>query len=239
MLWVLWACDLDMPKEQTDAQYYLEARHRPQQALEACRDIRDDDIQGECLLFAATEAKHGSSACQLARSKHWKEACFFEVIDRAGVPKHQAKDSCARTGRFQNRCVYHIVQRMESELMQRFPIGEELALSDYIRTEVEALGGVDLERDPLSKSLVSRIIARRFSKEWRTDGSMLFSAKACGSAPKEVCTMAYRFVLRLSKKQLKPCRPPPQKTWLENKGLPYWSDTFQSQALKVWSELCR
>ena len=238
-MWLWLACGMGSSSERTDAQYYLSALKRPQQALEECVRIRDEDTQGECLLFAATEGKHGSEACALAHSERWKEACFFEVIDRAGVPRNQAKDSCARTGRFQNRCVYHIVQRMESDLMKRFPPGKEEELSAYIRTEVEALGGEDLKRDPLSKSLVSRIVARRFFKHWRADASVRFSARVCGGASTDVCTMAYRFVLRLSKKQLKPCQPPPNKAWLERKGLPHWEDDFQPQARKVWSELCR
>jgi len=234
-MWWLWACTGEL----SDRDRYLQARQEPARAIEFCSAIRNEDEQGECLLFAATEGQHGSSACQHAHAERWKEACFFEVIDKKGVPKHQARDSCARTGQFRNRCVYHIVQREEQALMNRFPKGKEEELSTYIRSEIIALGGEELEHDPLSETLVSRIIARRFRKQWREQPTRLFSQEFCGRASEEICTKAYRFVVRLGKRVPKPCVVPPQQSLCQKNQIPFWEPSFQKQAIRVWSEICR
>ena len=222
-----------------DHDYYLAAQREPEQALIHCDKIVSLDEQGECLLFAATEGQHGTKACSLARDNRWKEACFFEVIDRSGVPKEQAKDSCARTGTFKNRCVYHIIQRREKVLDGLFPFGKEEALATYIQAEIISLGGEELKEDPLSKTLVARITARRFRKKWREERDLLFSKEHCGSASEDICTMAYRFVVRLGGSIPRPCRVPPKHQHLREKNIPRWSDDFHSQAISVWSELCR
>lgn len=222
-----------------DRTYYLESLKHPHRALEICPKISKDDVQGECVLFAATEGGHGSEACGYARVKKWKEACFFEVIDKQGVPKHQAKDSCARTGRFQNRCVYHIIQREEQLWMKRFPTGKEAEMSVAIQNEIALLGGVELSNDPLSETLVSRIIARRFLKAWRMDTQLLFPSNYCGSIGTEGCRLAYRFVVRLQRSVPKPCVVPPSFDALTQAKIPRWEDGFYDDALRVWSELCR
>ena len=237
MIWLL-AC-IASQEQETDQSLYLSALKDAQTAIELCADIQNDDVQGECLLFAATEGGHGSDACRIARTDKWKEACFFEVIDKKGVPKHQAKDSCARTGRFINRCVYHIIQREEQQWMNRYPIGQEKEMSDAILLEVTRLGGEELPNDPLSKTLVSRIVARRFLKEWRLDPELRFPGHFCGNLDGNGCRLAYRFVIRLRANNPKPCRVPPSPDVLKTVQIPYWEDLFYDDALRVWSEICR
>jgi len=234
-MWWIWAC----VGEPSDRELYLRAKQEPENAVEICAAITNSDEQGECLLFAATEGNHGSEACHYARMERWKEACFFEVIDTKGVPKYQAKDSCARTGRFLNRCVYHIIQREEQSLMHRFPIGQETAMSQYIQTEIQQLGGEELRNDPLSQTLVSRIIARRFLKQWRKDNKLLFPSKFCGTASEDICMKGYRFVIRLGNQLPKPCKVPSSQSLSTELRLPYWEDAFQAKAFRVWSEICR
>ena len=237
MIWLL-SCVFSTDV-QTDPSLYLQAMREPSKALDICSKIDDDDIQGECLLFAATEGGHGSEACGFARVDKWKEACFFEVIDKKGVPKHQAKDSCARTGRFLNRCVYHIIQREEQQWMKNYPVGKEQEMSSAIQAEIRRLGGTELPNDPLSQTLVSRISARRFLKAWRLDQDMRFPNKFCGNLEKKGCRLAYRFVIRLRSKNPKPCRVPPSFDTLKNIQIPYWEDSFYNDAVQVWSEVCR
>ena len=234
-MWWLWACTSTV----ADRELYLRAKEEPERAVELCEIIQDDNEQGECLLFAATEGEHGSDACHYARTDRWKEACFFEVIDKKGVPKNQAKDSCARTGQFRNRCVYHIIQREEQALMQRFPSGTEKQLTQHIKREIQALGGTELRNDPLSQTLVSRIIARRFLQQWQKNRQLLFPSGFCGAASSEVCMKGYRFVLRLRKKLPEPCIMPSLKNAQEEAMFPFWEPLFQDQATRVWSEVCR
>ena len=157
MIW-LWGCLMSQEME-TDQSLYLRALKEPHNGPKICSEITNDDVQGECILFSATDGGFGTDACGFARTEKWKEACFFEVIDKKGVPKHQAKDSCARTGRFVNRCVYHIIQREEQLWMKRFPMGQEQEMSDAIQKEIVLLGGTELTNDPLSKTLVIRLCA--------------------------------------------------------------------------------
>ena len=238
MLLLWWSCTQSVEPDM-DRKYYLEALKEPHRALEICPKISNDDVQGECVLFAATEGGHGSEACGYAHMEKWKEACFFEVIDKQGVPKHQAKDSCARTGRFQNRCVYHIIQREEQQWMKRFPMGKEQELSLAIQEEIILLGGVELPNDPLSDTLVSRIVARRFLKAWRVDSTIRFPSTYCGNIEQEGCKRAYRFVIRLGRKMPKPCGVPPSFDALTLAKIPRWENDFYDEALQVWSELCR
>jgi hypothetical protein len=234
---LIFSC-IESQRSSFDHTHYLKALQDPLHSLVECTEILDDDIQGECLLFAATEGGYGSEACTGARSEKWKEACFFEVIDKKGVPKHQAKDSCARTGRFRNRCVYHIIQRDEQVLMQRFSIGKEQELSAFIQTEITVLGGEELTHDPLSQTLVSRIVARRFRKEWNSNKNLRFPAHFCGTSSAQDCTRAYRFVVRLGKTLPSPCLIPPPPSVLKESEIPMWEERFHSSAIQVWSELC-
>ena len=219
-----------------DHTHYLHALQNPTKALGSCDAIVDEEIQGECLLFAAVEGKYGNEACVRARSIRWQEACFFEVIDTNGISDQQAKDACAKTGRFQNRCVYHIIQREEQELMERFPLGAEQELATWIRQEIQEMGGRELPNDPLSHTLVSRIIARRFRKEWGGNHTLLFPSIYCGNASKEECSLAYRFVVRLGRDI--PCSFPPIVSDLRQANVPLWDASFHEEALLVWSELC-
>ena len=237
MIWFL-AC-ISSQSMDTDQSLYLKALKEPHDALETCVQIQNDDMQGECLLFAATEGGHGSDACGVARVDKWKEACFFEVIDTKGVPKNQAKDSCARTGRFINRCVYHIIQREEQMWMKRYPAGQEKEMSHAIQDEITRLGGTELSNDPLSQTLVSRIVARRFLKEWRLDSDVRFPSHFCGNLDQNGCRLAYRFAIRLRAKKPKPCRIPPSLDALKNNQIPFWEDHFHDDAVRVWSEVCR
>ena len=237
MIWLV-ACGASQNPE-TDQSLYLKALKEPHSALETCVQIQNDDVQGECLLFAATEGGHGSEACGVARTNKWKEACFFEVIDTKGVPKHQAKDSCARTGRFINRCVYHIIQREEQQWMKQYPVGREKEMSRAIQSEILRLGGTELSNDPLSQTLVSRIVARRFLKEWRLYPEIRFPGRFCGNLDDEGCQLAYRFVLRIHAKKPNPCHVPPSFDVLKKMQIPYWEDFFHDSAVRVWSEACR
>ena len=234
MLVLIFSCTQDVPS--FDHTHYLRALQNPQEALSSCDAITDDSTQGECLLFAAVEGGHGNEACTHARSKRWKEACYFEVIDKKGLAREHAKEACAHTGRFQNRCVYHIIQRDERSLMERFPLGTEADLASWIRSEIQNMGGVEIPNDPLSSTLVSRIIARRFRKEWGEEQTLVFSSVYCGSATQEECTRAYRFVVRLGKHP--PCTFPPIASELRLANVPLWDTSFHEQALSVWSELC-
>ena len=237
MIWFL-AC-IPSQEVETDQSLYLQALKEPHTALEMCVKIQNDDLQGECLLFAATEGGNGSDACGFARLDKWKEACFFEVIDKKGVPKHQAKDSCARTGRFINRCVYHIIQREEQLWMKQYPQGQEQEMSSAIRAEIARLGGTELSNDPLSKTLVSRIVARRFLKAWRLDPELRFPVHFCGNLDQEGCRLAYRFVIRLQAQKSIPCQVPPTADSLKISQIPYWEDFFYDDAVRIWSEVCR
>ena len=122
--------------------------------------------------------------------------------------------------------------------MQRFPAGEELALIQHISQQIQTLNGAEIENDPLSQSLVARILARRFRNRWQKERTLSFSKVYCGRAPSSICQQAYRFVIKLEKRTPTPCRTVPIPAELTAQGFPIWADDFSASARAVWQELC-
>ncbi|MEC7984164.1 MAG: hypothetical protein VX278_03305 [Myxococcota bacterium] len=221
-----------------DREAYLGSLRADAQSIDACNGIQDPDLQGECVLFLASRSTLGFDACDTAYDRTWREACYFEVVDRRGLSGDSAKRMCLQTGEFQARCMYHILQREEQSLMTRFPAGQEEELMRHISEQIQNLSGAELQNDPLSHSLVARIIARRFRKRWQRESSHTFSATDCGSAPPTICQQAYRFAIKLEKRLPKPCRTAPRREELLSQQFPVWQDSFSDSAMGVWRELC-
>ena len=238
MFFFLLACTLEESPEIRDRESYLLSLHGDSDGLQACNAIQDSTLQGECLLFLAAQSNLGLDACDFARERLWREACYFEVVDKRGLSGAEAKRICQQTGRFQARCMYHILQREEKELMQRFPSGTEQELMRYIEEQIQGLNGAEIQNDRLSHSLVARILARRFRKRWNRDNGLVFSKDYCGSTSSNICQQAYRFVIKLEKKLPQPCLTNPNTDELKKQGFPVWRDDFNNYAQAVWREIC-
>ena len=239
ILSLLFACITDSISPQIkDREAYLDSLRSDNPTIESCRGIQDTSLQGECLLFLASRTHLGFDACDTAQERRWKDACYFEVIDKKGLSGPAAKRMCLQTGSFQARCMYHILQREEKELMQRFPSGKEQALMQYISEQIQTLNGAEIENDPLSHSLVARILARRFRNRGKKDNALSFSTAHCGNAPSSICQQAYRFVIKLEKRIPRPCRTSPIQVELKEQGFPLWAENFSASAQKVWQEIC-
>ncbi len=248
MLAFFLACQLGPTKpDQKDRELYLKALRAPAEtAAASCGEIAHEALRGECILFAAKSAvgerKDGIPICEKAPTQDWVEACRFEVIDAAGTTGQQASRLCATTGQFETRCLYHALQREERSLAARFPKGEEEALIEELLLRLGKKG--ELEEDKISESLPAKIIARRFFRRHKDSSELRFSMEACGSAPKSVCSQAYRFVVHMQKeregKRLpRPCSIPISEAQVISAELVVWEDSFHQQALDVWENLCR
>jgi hypothetical protein len=125
--------------------------------------------------------------------------------------------------------------------MNSFKVGMEAQLIDEIKARMAAMSVQEIPQEPLSRTLTSRIIARRFVASRRKDPARLFSALACGNAPKLVCDDAYRFTVKLLGKGRLPadCSLPMTRERAESAGFPGWEKSFEPAAQKGWLNLCR
>jgi len=239
MILFLWSCQGgQIEPALSDRQHYLKALKEPSaQSARSCELIKQEDLRGECVLFAAksavgeradalsvcesapslqrkqacffevAERADALSVCESAPSLQWKQACFFEVADATGMTGHKAARICAATGDFEIRCLYHALQREEQSLAARFPKGKERELIEEIAERFE--NKVELDGDKISRSLPAKIVAIRFFQSYEDSKTLLFSEEACGTAPQDVCVQAYRFVIQMQKDREKKELPQP------------------------------
>ena len=213
-------------------------------AAELCVQIERTDLQGECLLFTAQMAvqqrRDGLSICDKASTMAWKQACWFDVVDSAGLTGTRAMNICRQTGKFKSRCLYHALQREETSLMKQFSLGQEQELQKEIHNRMVSLQIEELQEDPISETLVSRIAARRFLQVQKKDPQVVFDSAFCGTAKTANCIDAYRFAIKMAGKGRLPknCTLPMDRQRVVAAGLPSWADSFSASAQEAWQNLC-
>ena len=248
MILFLWSCQGgQIEPALSDRQHYLKALKEPSaQSARSCELIKQEDLRGECVLFAAKSAvgerADALSVCESAPSLQWKQACFFEVADATGMTGHKAARICAATGDFEIRCLYHALQREEQSLAARFPKGKERELIEEIAERFE--NKVELDGDKISRSLPAKIVAIRFFQSYEDSKTLLFSEEACGTAPQDVCVQAYRFVIQMQKDREKkelpqPCTIPISDQQVKAAGFIVWEPSFALSGLDAWQNICR
>ena len=225
-------------------QYELAMQEQGTEAVLTCKKIQEEDLAGECILFAAKNMAHhrrdSRQLCEDSPTESWKQACRFDVIDILGMTGAQADGACAQTGDFQSRCMYHALLREEDVLAAQFPEGKEQELMSAVLSRMEKMGVEEVEEEPLYAILTARIIARRFEAKWRADHRLLFSLSMCGNASVEVCSNAYRIAIKQIGKGKRPsnCSLPMQQQTVAAVGLPIWDEAFDVQAQEAWKSLC-
>ena len=213
-------------------------------AVGFCGQIQKTDLQGECFLFTAKMAvqqrRDGLAICDRSPTLAWRQVCWFDVADSAGLTGKRAMNICAQTGDFKSRCLYHALQREELSLMKRFALGQEKELQKEIQSRVTSLQIEELKNDPITETLVSRIVARRFLLAFKKDSTLEFSSSFCGTAQPENCIDAYRFVIKMAGKGRLPsnCSLPMDHQRVQQLSFPVWGDAFEKQAQKAWKNLC-
>ncbi|MBM75869.1 MAG: hypothetical protein CMK59_10755 [Proteobacteria bacterium] len=248
MILFLWSCQSgQLEPALSDRQNYLKALREPSvQSVRSCEQILHEDLRGECVLFAAKSAvgerMDALSVCESAPTVLWKQACLFEVADSTGMTGQRAARVCAETGEFEIRCLYHALQREEQSLAARFPKGKELELIEEIARRFQHKE--ELKNDKISESLPAKIIARRFFQRYVDNKKIRFSEDMCGSAPREICTQAYRFVIQMQKDREKktfpkPCSIPMSDHQVQAAGFVLWEEGFILSALEAWENTCR
>lgn len=228
--------DLDMYREAQQEQYATKS-------VPICQNIQDTSLKGECLWFVAqraiTQGIDPFPICEQAPTESWKHACIFEVADRNSVTGEQAQVWCKQAGDFYQRCMYHAIQREESNFMQQYPMGKEAELIAEIKKRLVDVG--EIKEDPLSETLTARILAKRFMNKWRNDTSkqIRFSQEHCGTAPEHVCANSYRFTLKLSRRKPSTCITPMDPLLVQQAGMPLWTAEFDLLAMDAWEDFCR
>ena len=244
LILLLLACHPEISPELQDRNLYLAASSTRdgEQAVQVCQQIQHANLQGECLVFAAKtlvrQRRDGLKACALAPSKAWRQACYFDVADTAGFTGEQAARLCAQSGDFRRRCLYHALQREEGRFMQAFPKGQELQLQQAIRKRAEQLQIDESEEERIDKSLLARIIAKRYLQLYRKDKKQRFSTRHCGAAAADICTEAYRFVVKQTTGWQAGCAAQPEVEPLTQKGIPVWEPDFADAARQAWKNVC-
>ena len=230
----------------SDRDIYLKAAKETDSmaAADLCVQIEQRDLQGECLLFAAQLAvqqrRDGLAICDRSATMAWKQACWFDVVDSAGLTGQRAINICRQTGKFKSRCLYHALQREETSLMRRFSLGQEDALQQEILSRMQSLQIEELQEDPISETLVSRIVARRYLQSRKKNPDLRFNTTFCGVASKANCIEAYRFSIKMAGQGKLPedCTLPMDDRRLIEANLPLWEESFSLSAQSAWKNLC-
>ena len=226
-----------------DLQFFRAAQNQSNTSkkIPLCLKIQEEALRGECIWFTAqqaiTQGVDPFPICEQAPTDTWKHACIFEVADRNSVTGEQAQIWCKQAGDFYQRCMYHAIQREETSLMKQFPLGKERELIAEIQKRLSDVG--EIQEDPLSQTLPARILAKRFVSKWQKNTTLQFSKEHCGTANDFICTNAYRFTLKLSRRKPKVCVVPMDPLVVKQARMPLWSEEFDMLAMDAWEDFCR
>ncbi|MFT5684805.1 MAG: hypothetical protein ACI8RZ_005750 [Myxococcota bacterium] len=192
VLFFLLACNTP-----TDAERYLAATADPSNPTR-CDPIADAWLAGECRTMAAAAVVEGGDVdggitiCgQLTVGDPWRDECYFLVSDRSSASGDQAREICALSGQFEDRCLGHAFGRDGRALLEGVVPGEELVAYRALR---EKSGEYFAEQQTSSKKLwhmMTEFVASR-------DFDVPFSAATCGTLPKSICRTGFQTRIRFS-----------------------------------------
>ena len=89
----------------------------PDERLQACRQIADTELRGDCTLSIAQSMGRGTSDgarawCPHAEAGTWRDECYFAAAESAGMrgDKAAAHSLCGLAGSHEHRCRFHLFQ---------------------------------------------------------------------------------------------------------------------------------
>jgi len=176
----------------TDRERYQASLGRSHtEAREICSEIRASGLRGECLSHAAAQVavKDLSAAietCATIDDPVWADECVFLSADGAELVGRTAMDTCAKAGRFRERCTQHAAHRDLAHRAVELAVGEEARLERMAADVVAAYHPHLRPRD--QRPLVHAAVAQMVAKRW---GPEPFSVASCGQIEADVCAMAY------------------------------------------------
>ena len=114
----------------SDRELYSQALLGGRTNAEACMQIVAEDLRGDCMTVMARSMITGppglsaaKDVCEQISHPMWQEECWFELSDK--LRGREALDLCARTGRFEGRCVTHAVPGLLAANGLVYPEGKE------------------------------------------------------------------------------------------------------------------
>ncbi len=211
----------------------------PGEAAEHCARIDAEALSGECMTFAAAGAlKSGDDAlaegiCAKIRAELWRDECRFLLADRRKHLRGEAAADCAMTGRFQDDCLSHALERDYKKLpgAVRRPGAEAALLAELVDMADHYGTG---EPQPTAELLLAHIIARRI-------GPGPLRMQACGQAPAAVCHKGFLIALSIPGPGIDrhaACQQPRTAASVAAAGLRPWSTDAEQPALAALDALC-
>lgn len=210
---------------------------------DACEEISDPRLSGECLAFSArarapADLADAQAACARIADPLWRDECRFLVCDAAEVSAADARHCCAGGGRYETRCIGHAVSREVYGVLERFPPGDEdSAWAAARQASVAALGPAGADR---AADLFVRFIVDRTTESW------LHTAD-CGTAPEALCADAYaELVKRVADSQERDpvafvrsaCARTVGVDRATDLGLPGWDPPLDAAVQAAFSRMC-
>ncbi len=229
-------CDAPDP----GALYREAASLPPEQARQRCAQIGDSALQGECLTFTAAQAlSEGDAAlaadiCGQIRAELWQDECSFLLADRRKRLRADAVQDCSVTGRFEDDCLSHALERDFKMLPDsvRQPGAEPELLAELVDMAEHYGTG---ESQSTGELLLAHIIARRV-------GSGPLQMRACGEAPADDCQRGFLIALAIPGRgidQRAACQPPRTAESVAQAGMRPWSEDAQEPAAAALNVLCQ
>ncbi len=212
-----------------------------------CMAIDAPQLRGECLAMAARDqARAGAledalqTCATMPDGDPWRDECHFLTSDAVEATGEQARDICARAGRFTDRCLGHALGRDGRALLHAAAPGTEREVYRQLREQAQRY--FDSDRDAGRKlwHILVEFVASR-------DGAQPFSAATCGTLPQNICRSAFlsrmRFATRdagVSEEVLyQRCDSlPVTAAQATEAGLPTWTPDAESIARGAWKMLC-
>lgn len=212
----------------------------PEQARQRCTQIDDNALQGECLTFTAAQALSegddtlAADTCGQIRAELWRDECAFLLADRRKRLRAGAVQDCSTTGRFEDDCLSHALERDFKMLPDavRQP-GAELALLAELVDMAEHYGTG--EAQSTGELLLAHIIARRV-------GPGPLQLRACGQAPADDCQRGFLIALSVPGRGIDrraACQPPRTAESVAQAGMRPWSEDAREPAAAALDVLCQ
>lgn len=231
--------------DQTDREAYAaSARALAQDAQEAarlCLTIQDPVLQGDCATFTAKQMAGQRldplPLCAAVTHAGWKQVCYFEASDGAGLVEDAAIEACQRSGEFIERCLSHALSRHADRDWRTLALGQE---DDFLAWLEEQIPRYGLESG--HQDVRKDFLARRIADRMRKGSAGAFSSASCGDAPPATCAEVYRYLVRGAARDTDVtalCAQPITDARLSAAGLPTWPDGDPAVVADLWGRLCR
>jgi len=232
-----------------DRAAYIAAAAKPGDP-NACLAISAAPLRAECVAMAAgalAAQGHTDPAFTICRGMQpgpWREECVFLVVEDGDLEPEVARDACAESGRFADRCRGHMLRRLAAGVLDQHPPGDEPAALAALETLARTW--TPRAARPKARHLLSEHLAGRLPEA-------LFSRAHCGDADPELCATAYQHRVQMAGRAqsqgtrdfgaapppwLAACPPPVPVGRAAGLGLPAWDPDMDEVVQQAWVTLC-